>query len=152
MLSDSDVIVREASTPAERRAASDIRHRVFVEEQGIPEELDRDGLDADARHVLLFAAGQPVATGRFVLAAGSDGEASEAILARIAVLPSHRGGGLGRRVVALLEAIAREAGARQATLHPHHYLEAFYASMGYRTVGGVEQVGPCRLLTMTKAL
>ena len=70
---------------------------VFNVEQGIPEETCREG-NRRATHVLVFDDEQPVATGRLVIDAGSCAE-----LARIAVLKSHRGRGVGGKVVVALE-------------------------------------------------
>ena len=39
---------RLASTLEERATALDIRRRVFIDEQGIPAELEEDGRDAEA--------------------------------------------------------------------------------------------------------
>ena len=44
-----------------------IRTTVFIEEQGVPQELEWDGLDEHAYHVIAFAAdGTPIGTGRLL--------------------------------------------------------------------------------------
>jgi predicted GNAT family N-acyltransferase len=134
-------------TPEELEVALAIRHEVFVRGQGIPEELDRDGRDRSARHVLVYSGGRGAATGRVIVAASG-----EATLARVAVIRYCRGRGLGRRVVEELEAIAKAAGATTLRLHPHHYLEAFYESLGYETVSGTDFVAGHKLITMTKRI
>jgi predicted GNAT family N-acyltransferase len=139
--------MKVVSTPEELAAAMAIRRRVFVEEQGIPADLDEDGLDSSAVHVLVCDGKQPVATGRLVIDTRNEG-----VLARIAVLPSHRGGGLGRRVVRELESLARRRGLTALSLQPHRYLERFYADLGYETVAGTSIVGGHELITMRKSL
>ena len=143
---DRDMKPRIAATADEVAACLAIRRRVFVVEQGIPEELDDDGLDDRALHVVVGDGDRVVATGRLIV----DGDTG--VLARIAVVPSHRGRGLGGRVVRRLEALAREHGARRVSLHPHQYLEAFYQRLGYHTVGGTSVVGEHVLITMVKDL
>ena len=128
-------------------AALAIRKRVFVEEQEIPDHLDSDGLDASAVHVLVLDGETPVATGRLVVEAPGVG-----VLARSAVVPGHRGFGLGQRVVQRLEALAREQGVAELSLHPHRYLERFYERLGYRTVAGTSVVGRHELITMEKSI
>jgi len=43
-----------------------IRYEVFVDEQNVPEELEIDGLDGEAKHVLAFVDGLPIGTGRIL--------------------------------------------------------------------------------------
>ena len=53
------------------------------------------------------------------------------------VAPAHRGGGLGRTIIAALERIARERGCRAARLDTSRYLTpavALYRAAGYREV------------------
>jgi predicted GNAT family N-acyltransferase len=144
---ENDATITGCLTPEELEVALAIRHEVFAHEQGIPEELDRDGSDPSARHVLVYRGGRGAATGRVVIAASG-----EATLARIAVVRGCRGHGLGRKVVEQLEAVAKTAGATTLRIHPHHYLEAFYASLGYEIASGTEFVAGHKLITMTKRI
>lgn len=71
----------------------------------------------------------------------------------MAVLPDYRGHGLGKRIVQRLEDLARREGVALVSLKPHHYLETFYARLGYETTpGSFTTAGPHPLITMTKAL
>jgi len=139
------IVVKEVTTHAELQAALDIRDRVFVEEQGIPYELEHDEHDATSKHVLAVCGDVPVATARLTIM--SDGEA---VLARVAVLPEYRKSGVGRLLVRRLEEIGAGAKVKRITLHPHHYLERFYTELGYSRFGGEETVGPHRLIEMEK--
>ncbi len=139
--------IRIASTPEEIDSALRIRERIFVQEQRIPAALDDDGLDASARHVLAYDGDRAIATGRLV----ADDEV-HGTLARIAVLPEYRGRGLGRRVVAELEALALSQGLETVTLQPHTHLERFYEQLGYERSEGTSVAGEHELLTMTKRL
>jgi predicted GNAT family N-acyltransferase len=127
-------------------AAQAIRVAVFVEEQGIPRELELDAIDATATHVLALADGEPVATGRV------HGDGPTAVIARIAVLPGHRGRGIGARIVGMLEDLARQQSFETAELSPHYYLEDFYDRLGYRRIPGEESVAGHRLIRMRKGL
>ena len=53
-------VVRLAVTAADLEAAYRIRHVVFVDEQGVPVELERDDRDPTADHVLALANDVPV--------------------------------------------------------------------------------------------
>lgn len=142
-----NISILTVRSPAELAAAREIREEVFVREQGIPRELENDGLDKDAEHLLVFYNHLPAATGR-MLAVSEE----EANLARIAVLAPYRGLGLGKLVIKELEKLARKSGIKRVFIFPHFYLEGFYASLGYRNTPEVRQVGHHRLIKMTKEL
>ena len=111
-------------------AAAALRHRVFVGEQGVAPEIERDGLDTLAQHVVVSTAdGTVVATGRLM----PQGDAAK--IQRVAVSPEHRGEGLGRLVMQGLEAVARDQGARTAKLASQVDAVGFYEHLGYVTYG-----------------
>jgi predicted GNAT family N-acyltransferase len=107
-----------------------LRHRVFCEEQGVAEELERDAHDAAALHlVVVDPAGPVVATCRLV----RRGDAM--VLGRMAVERSHRGRGLGALLLDAAHAEAAAAGAREVELHAQAGARGFYARAGYAAEG-----------------
>ena len=95
-----------------------VRHRVFVEEQGVPEALEWDGLDPQCRHVLArTAAGVAIGTGRLL----PDGH-----VGRMAVLKDWRRRGVGRALLLELLEIARARGDAVAILHAQTHAIGFY--------------------------
>ncbi len=143
---EKQVDVRPARTPEEISKALEIRRQVFVVEQGIGSDLDVDGLDSRCLHVLAWLGELAIATGRLRV------EGETGVLARIAVLPKHRGRGVGRLVVSKLEELAKGQALNRLELHPHLHLEGFYSDLGYRRRPGEFAVGGYRLLTMVKDL
>ncbi len=139
------ISIRKVSTAEELQQAHEIRVRVFEEEQGFPHEVNIDGVDRAASHVLLFDGEVPVATARLAVVAEGEG-----MIARIAVLPSHRGKGLGRHLVQELESIGRSEGLHTLCLEPHAHLEDFYHALGYEKVAGSVDVAGHRLIRMRK--
>ncbi|CAM2009510.1 GNAT family N-acetyltransferase [Acanthopleuribacter pedis] len=127
--------------------AKELRHRIFVEEQEIPQALDHDGFDLHSMHVLVFADDEPVATGRW-----REEPETWADLSRIAVLKAYRGNGLGAMVVEALLAWAEEAGMQRAWLEPHAHLEAFYNGFGFERRGEGTEVAGHHLLRMERSL
>lgn len=118
--------------------AKAIRVRVFVEEQDCPFDEEFDEFDAEARHVLALVDGLPVATARWRVvdkALAGHGKGPTAKLERFAVLPEHRGGGLGRRLVAHVIESARAACHRRLLLHAQAHLRRFYESFGFAVEG-----------------
>jgi len=141
------ISIRKVSTAEELQQAHEIRVRVFEEEQGFPHEVNIDGVDRAASHVLLFDGEVPVATARLAVVAEGEG-----MIARIAVLPSHRGKGLGRHLVQELESIGRSEGLHTLCLEPHAHLEDFYHALGYEKVAGSVDLAGHRLIRMKKEL
>lgn len=127
--------------------AHQIRREVFADEQGIPAELDADGFDEQAFHVLCRTEGKAVATGRLVIADNQQG-----VLSRIAVRAPYRGHGLGRQIVQRLESAAIDQGLSILSLQPHLHLKAFYQGLGYSAVPGTDSVAGHILITMRKQI
>ena len=104
-----------------------VRNAVFVDEQGVPPELECDGRDADAMHFLAMdKADNPLGTARLL----ADGQ-----IGRIAVLPAFRRRGIGRRLLGLAveSACARED--RRVWLHAQIDAQELYLQAGFRIVG-----------------
>src|SRR5579871_6025718 len=108
-----------------------IRRRVFIEEQGVPAELELDQDDLSALHVLAVADGQSIGCARMMLR--PDG----AKIGRMAVLADRRGRGVGRAVLLHLLTAARQYGAKRAYLHAQIAVEGFYLKSGFQPVGKV---------------
>jgi len=114
-------------------AAAAIRRSVFVEEQGVDEDLEFDDGDDEARHFIARVDGEPAGTARVRLI-----DAETAKIERVAVLPEHRGHGVGRRVMAAAHEHARDRGRSRAVLHAQTRVAEFYESIGYEELGPVE--------------
>lgn len=132
--------VRPATGPDDLRAAFAIRAEVFVAEQGVPAELERDERDATADHVLVSVDGVPVATGRLVVEpAGYQGldpaSGSVGHLGRLAVRAGHRGRGLGAVLVRALAERAADRGLRVLYLGSQTHAVGFYARLGFVVFG-----------------
>lgn len=123
--------LRRVFTLEDRQKAYEVRRAVFVEEQGVPLDIEIDEYEDAAEHVVVMDGDQPVGAGRVRLIGDT------AKLERICVLASHRQYGLGRDLVAAMEEIARDMGAVGAKLHGQTHAEAFYLKMGYRSASGM---------------
>ncbi|MGY3264743.1 putative GNAT family N-acyltransferase [Lysobacter sp. HA35] len=104
-----------------------IRDVVFVQEQRVPVEIERDALDAACTHVLARdGEGRPIGTGRL---------APSGKIGRMAVLGEWRGRGVGRAMLLRLLDAARAAGLADVMLHAQVDAERFYAADGFLPVG-----------------
>jgi predicted GNAT family N-acyltransferase len=107
-----------------------IRRRVFIEEQGVPEADELDGKDAERTHFLARDA-----AGRAIGCACLRPYGAQHKVERVAVLPELRGTGLGRDLMAAVEAHARSAGACDLVLHAQVSVVEFYERLGWASVG-----------------
>ncbi len=147
-MKDSRVNIKIVSSPEEQALARTIRRQVFVDEQGIPAEIEEDGLNEIAVHVLLSIENKPIGTARICLTDNNDGE-----IARVAIITEYRGRGYAGLLLEELELLAVRKKLKRVFLHPHHYLERFYADRGYETVSGeTTSAGEHLLITMEKRL
>ena len=129
-----------AWTALEQQAAR-VRTAVFVQEQGIPADVEWDLADLTALHaVATNGLGQVVGTARLVRQAA--GVAHVARIGRMAVTRALRGAGLGQQLLQALEAAAAARGDSEVRLHAQHSAQGFYERMGYAVRGPVfEEVG-----------
>jgi predicted GNAT family N-acyltransferase len=135
------------ATPADWPEVAALRTRVFVEEQGVPPEVERDAADATAVHVLSRdAAGRVVATGRLVVRDG------RAVIGRMAAHPDVRGRGHGAAVLAELHRQAQLLGLPGTELHAQVGARGFYERAGYAAVGEEYEEAGIRHVTMRRPL
>jgi predicted GNAT family N-acyltransferase len=123
-----DVHVLPADWAADREVLRAIRGAVFIEEQGVPQEVEWDDQDAAAQHFLAIdQAGRRVGCGR-LLPSGQIG--------RMAVLAEHRGRGIGRLILDTALEAARQQGLTRVFLHAQTAVVPFYARAGFLADGG----------------
>ncbi|MCG9727702.1 GNAT family N-acetyltransferase [Vibrio brasiliensis] len=127
--------------------AQSIRYQVFTLEQGIPAELDLDGLDNESFHVLVTDNSEPVATARL-----TQKEGGHSVMARVAVTESHRGLGVATKVIEALIEHARSIGLCSIEIHAHSYLRTYYEKFGFLFIQQVEVVGEHQLIEMQLGL
>ena len=141
------ISIKEVKAPEDLKQAQAIRIKILETEQGFPHDMNIDGLDESADHVLILVDGVPVATARLTVTNPENGK-----IARIAVLQSHRGLGLGKRLIRGLEGVAKRRGLHTLHVEPHAHLEPFFRVLGYERITEPVTVGPHRLLGMVKRL
>lgn len=140
------------TTDEEFAKALAVRHEVFVEEQGVSAEVERDAIDVDARtlHVLALGdEGEVLGTGRLV-APHSDSAHGPAVgfgnmdpanphIGRLAVRATARKTGAGRALMAELEAQALalfgEGRRVRVELSAQDHALPFYKKLGYTPFG-----------------
>jgi len=107
--------------------AFSIRRKVFVDEQGVDQNLEYDKED-QSKHYLLLLAGKPIAAARWR-------ETDKGIkLERFAVLPEFRNRGFGDII---LEEVLQDVKLLGKTIYLHSQVRAvpFYERNGFRKEG-----------------
>jgi YbgC/YbaW family acyl-CoA thioester hydrolase len=122
--------------------ASKVRTEVFVQEQGVPMNMEWDAADATAVHAVVYnQLNMPLATGRLLVAGNKHGERVGQI-GRMAAKRVLRGTQLGRSVLDTLVIKARERGDYKVILHAQRSAAAFYTKAGFIPHGEpFEEVG-----------
>jgi predicted GNAT family N-acyltransferase len=129
-LKDTLIKARRVTDQAGYERAVAIRREVFVEEQGVPAELELDEFESAATFFLALDGEEAVGTGRFRV------KGPLLKFERIATLARARGRGVGRVLMAAMEEAAR---AEHATLLPYMHAQlsaaVFYDKLGWIRIG-----------------
>jgi predicted GNAT family N-acyltransferase len=136
--------IENVTDEAGLRQALAIREVVFIEEQHVPESVERDAEDERAFHVLCLDGGHAIGTGRLVeLSAPPPTESGRwGQIGRMAVLQSHRRHGVGKTILDALEAEAMRRGLDGILLHAQVHAHDFYVRAGYTDHGPIfEEAG-----------
>ncbi len=109
-----------------------LRFEVFVDEQGVPVEEERDALDDSATHLLALQDGTPVGTARIVF------QDDTAKIGRVCVVKTARGTGLGTKLIEACVSVARnQAEITRAKLGAQTHAIGFYEKLGFEVYGPV---------------
>jgi predicted GNAT family N-acyltransferase len=115
-------VIARLADAADLPAVFALRHEVFVIGQDVPEDLERDDLDAHSDHAVAVVDGEVVGTGRLL---------PDGTIGRMAVASSVRGQGIGAAVLGVLEEQARHRGLAAVGLHAQVHALGFYDRYGY---------------------
>ena len=127
----------------------DLRWRILRAPWGQPRGSERDEYEDGADHVAVRdLTGRLVGVGRLHL-----NSRHEAQIRYMAVEPAWRNRGVGRLMVARLEALARERGTIHIILNAREEVAAFYQRLGYRVLAqGPTLFGEIKHVRMGKDL
>lgn len=133
-MTDMHTTCRRAVTRDDLAACFAIREAVFIGEQNVDAELERDGLDDDCIHYLAEAGGRAVGTARVRVL--DDCYKFQ----RVAVLKAARGRNVGAALMRFMMAdLANEAEAAGRTFFLSSQVHAlpFYEKLGFSVCSGV---------------
>jgi len=106
-----------------------IREVVFIKGQNCPRELEIDGLDDEAKHVIVKFRGKTIGCARIRF------PEDRAKLERIALLKEYRGKGCGREIMNYLIKYCKRKKVEEIFLHSQLYVKDFYKKFGFKPRG-----------------
>lgn len=109
-----------------------IRKEVFIEEQGVPEEMEIDEFDPLSYHALAYVNTLGVGTARLLRTRGNQGQ-----IGRMAVLSDYRHLGIGKALLASLIGFAQAEKLQILTLHSQVHAIPFYEKLGFEAQGEI---------------
>lgn len=122
--------VRMAADPQEVEQALELRREVFIDEQGVPEEEEYDGLDGECIHVVAVDEDRVIGCCRLL----PDGELIK--LGRMVVAADRRREGVAAALLAESDAQARALGAERIRLAAQVYVTSLYENDGFEVTSG----------------
>ena len=120
------LVYKLATSDRELKEAFEVRKKVFVEEQGISEDLELDGHDSEALHTVVKDGKRVIGTARVLFLA-----TNQAKLERMAILKPFRRQGIGSEIISFLNEELRNRQIVQIVLHAQYPVVAFYKSCGF---------------------
>ena len=118
--------VKLVTTDQEKQLAFDVRMKVFVKEQGIPQHLEIDEFDDTAAHFIVQDGEQTIAAARLREISPGVGKVE-----RVCVLKEYRGQRLGVFIMKHIEQYAIDNGLKKLKLNAQSQAIPFYEKLGY---------------------
>ena len=133
----SQIIVKSFVYPEEFLEMQAIRRSVFQEEQGVAPQLEFDGLDKTAIHLLAYLDDRPVGTARIRYL-----NEQIAKIERLAVLSTARGLGIGKKLMQEAIQVAKQNNVQEVVIHAQEYVKGLHQQLGFKQIGEVfEEAG-----------
>ena len=106
-----------------------IRKIIFIKEQGVNREIERDKFDNIAKHVIVLLKNKPIGCARIRFVG------KKAKLERIAILKKHRGKGFGKLIVNYLIEYCKNKNVKGIYMNSQYYLKGYYGRLGFKPKG-----------------
>jgi predicted GNAT family N-acyltransferase len=143
-----NLVIKIAEFSLDFPVIQQIRTVVFQMEQGVAADLEFDGKDEAATHLLAYLDHQPVGTAR-IRRLGDH----TAKVERVAVLKTARGFGIGKHLMLEAFAFLSKAQILEVRIHAQEAVRDFYQGLGFEPEGeifveaGIPHVKMKKLLT-----
>ena len=127
----NELVYKFAENETEYDGVRELRRCVFVEEQGIPQNLVFGGDPGDDDNLIVVLNGQSVIASARIIFSLPD----TAKIERMAVLETLRNQGVGKKLMAFIISEIKNRGFSKVYLHAQYSAVDFYKTCGFRDVG-----------------
>ena len=134
-MADLYAILIKSWNDAQKEAFA-IRKTVFIEEQGVPEEMELDEFDPICQHALAYENSRCIGTARLILPIETANR-QIARIGRMAVLAPYRKQGVGKSLLSALIKLGISKDITQFELHAQLSAIPFYEQLGFIATGNV---------------
>ena len=121
-----NIIFKLVTNDEELRGALEVRRQVFVQEQGVSEDLEYDGHDGEALHMVVKDGNRVIGTARVQFPT-----TNQAKIERMAVLRPFRRRGVGSNIISFLKEELKSRQIEHVILHAQCAVTEFYKSCGF---------------------
>lgn len=125
--------IKVVETEKELVDAKAVRSQVFQKEQGIAVEVDFDGKDNEADHIIAYFNSRSVGTTRIRYTNGG----KTAKIERTAVLREFRGQNIGKQIIEYALCYLKDKGIEKAILNAQEHAKRFYEKLGFQQEGEI---------------
>lgn len=133
----TNLVIKIAELPEEFTAIKAIRISVFHEEQGVDPALEFDGKDEISEHFIAYLDQKAVGTTRIRYL-----DEKTAKIERLAVLPTARGQGIGKKIMENALQIIASKNVREVVIHAQESVKALYQKLNFVEEGEIfEEAG-----------
>jgi predicted GNAT family N-acyltransferase len=122
--------IKVVSSQNEFNSIAKIRSLVFQQEQNVAPELEFDGKDEQAEHLLAYLDDEAIGTLRIRTI-----DNKTVKIERLAVLPKARGKGIGSKLMEYAIKLISSQGDRQIIIHAQAYIKELYLKLGFEQIG-----------------
>ena len=128
----AEINYKLVTTDEEMRGALEVRRLVFVQEQGVSEELEYDSQDGEALHMVAKKEGSVIGTARVRFLPDN-----QAKIERLAVLRPFRRRGVGSTIFSFLKQELKRRQMDTILIHAQCDIIAFHKSCGFTEFGPI---------------
>ena len=128
--------IRLAKNKKELEQVYKIREIVFIKEQKVAKNIEKDKFDVTAKHFILYYKNKSIGCARIRFINRN------AKLERIAVLKKYRGKGFGKIIVDYLIKYCKSKKMKKIFMNAQYYLKDYYKKLGFEPKGRIfEEAG-----------
>ncbi len=127
-----NIVCYIATEPQQLLDHFDLRRTIFINEQGVEEALEMDGLDDHATLIVMYVDNTPVGCARYRVLD------DKVKVERVGILKEYRRQGLGEHIMNFVEEQINEyTKAQWITLNAQLTAKDFYLRLGYTPIGDI---------------